>query len=264
MGGSPGGFDMNNPMIMGLMSLFASQNPQTAGPMLDKLGIPPPMGLGGPQPGQPLQGAGTPTGPPTDIMGGLGQYLKNTVAGPEENTPPSMRPHEIAPQQQYSSQLQNQPAAPPTMEQIAPEPPTMGDPNFGQTAGPPSPSSMSPSIAAMMQPTAAAPPQIPPFETTVQPEMQPTAAPGAPKPAGGMDPAQLAKLAAFAGVKAPQSIQPIMPQGAAPRAPQVELGGGFGTGVPPGIAMLLQSMAGGQRQNPLIAPDLGSLIRGRG
>ena len=204
MGGSPGGFDMNNPMIMGLLSLFASQNPQTAGPMLDQMGVPVPGGIGGG--GQPSLGG-----------------MVNPMAG----------------RMSLGGPTQEQPS---TMESMP----------LGPAA-----------VAGAMQPQTS--PQIPPFQTTVQPEMQSTAAPAA-APAGGMNPQQLAQLAAMGGVKAPPPIQPIMNGGVTGgvKPPEAQLGGGFGTGVPPGIAMLLQSMASGQRQNPLVAPDLGSLIRGRG
>lgn len=204
MGGSPGGFDMNNPFMAGLMALFASQNPQHAGPMLDQMGVPPPMGLGG--------GAGAFAQP---NLGGMVGGDDVPEFPPRTNAPP----------------------------QFSPQPPPSVAPLPALDLLPPSPgASEGMSLAGGGQP------------------------PGTTPAAGQMSPTQLLQLAAMGGVKAPQPIQPIMNGGVTGgvKPPEVQLGGGFGTGVPAGVAMLLQAMAGGQRQNPLIAPDLGSLVRGRG
>lgn len=43
--------DNQDPFTQALIALFAGQNPQQAGPLLDQAGLKPPMGLGGPGPG---------------------------------------------------------------------------------------------------------------------------------------------------------------------------------------------------------------------
>lgn len=139
-------------------------------------------------------------------------------------------------------------------------------PNVGAMINPAQPSLMPSAVAAAANPQQP-PAVVPPFQTTVQPEVQPTAgAVAGEAPAAGaggqLSPAQMLQLASLGGVKAPQPIQPIMHGGVtggvkAPEVNTAQIGNGSQA------AQLLQAaLLSGGGANPLRVPELGSLIRG--
>lgn len=67
-----------DPWMMGLLSMFASQNPGQAGPMMDKLGIPPP-------------GSGSPIGGDSGDAG-LGPWMTTVNPEPQPGAAASAKP----------------------------------------------------------------------------------------------------------------------------------------------------------------------------
>jgi len=154
---------------------------------------------------------------------------------------------------------------------------------FGMNAPAPSANMQRPLPDWDATPMPAVAPQLGPWETTVNPAQVPMgvgatgmpggapgAAPGddivaaalAADAARGAQPGGMtgSQISALSGLVAPKPVQPIMPHGAPPKAPEVQMAG-LKQGSP-AIQALMQALI--TRGGPTGVPSLGELIQGKG